>query len=68
MPSMRAALLFWGLLHADHAYLELALAKLTWSLCWPCSSGACAGHALLELVLAVFLSFTVLLGLFPSLY
>jgi hypothetical protein len=49
MPSMRAAPFLWGLLHVGHAHLELALAKLTWSLCWPCSFGACAGHALLEL-------------------
>jgi hypothetical protein len=46
MPSMRAAPFLWGLLHAGHAHLKLALAKLTWSLCWPCSSGACAGRVL----------------------
>jgi hypothetical protein len=33
-----------ALLRAGHAHLELALAKLTWSLYWPCSSGACAGQ------------------------
>jgi hypothetical protein len=37
MPSMRAAPFLWGLLHAGHAHLEQALAKLTWSLCWLCS-------------------------------
>jgi hypothetical protein len=37
MLSMRAAPFPWGLLYAGYAYLELALAKLTWSLCWPCS-------------------------------
>jgi hypothetical protein len=36
-----------ALLHAGHAHLELALSKPTWSLCWPCSFGACAGRVLL---------------------
>jgi hypothetical protein len=44
------------------------LAMPTSSWLWLSSPGACAGHALLELVLAVFFSFTVMLGLFPSLY
>jgi hypothetical protein len=47
---MRATPLFWSLLHVGHAHLELALAKLTWSLCWPCSSGTCAGLILLPFV------------------
>jgi hypothetical protein len=59
MPSMRAAPLFWILLCDGQAHLELALAELTWSLCWPCSSGACAGRDLL---------LSSMLGLFPSLY
>jgi hypothetical protein len=41
------SMLYWSLLRAGHAHLELALAKLTWSLCWPCSSRACAGQILL---------------------
>jgi hypothetical protein len=44
MPSWSFAPCPTGaLLCAGHAHLELALAKLTWSLHWPCSSGACAG-------------------------
>jgi hypothetical protein len=44
-----------ALLHAGHAHLELALAKLTWSLCWPCSSGACVGPILLSFAVLGFL-------------
>jgi hypothetical protein len=33
---LELALLSWSLLCSGHAYLELALAKLTWSLLWPC--------------------------------
>jgi hypothetical protein len=44
-----------ALLHAGLAHLELALAKLTWSLCWPCSSGACAGQNLLPVAVLGFL-------------
>jgi hypothetical protein len=40
----------WSLFCAGHAHLELALAKLTWSLHWPCSPGACAGPVLLPLL------------------
>jgi hypothetical protein len=39
-----------ALLCAGLAHLELALAKLNWSLCWPCSSGACAGQNPLPLL------------------
>jgi hypothetical protein len=53
------SMLFWSLLRAGHAHLDLAWAKLTWSLCWPCCSGACAGQNLLP---------SAALGFFPSLY
>jgi hypothetical protein len=33
MPSMHAALLFWGLLHAVHACCSIPLGL---ALCWPC--------------------------------
>jgi hypothetical protein len=53
-----------------HALLELcsmpAMPTLSWH--WPSPPGACAGLAHLELVLAVFFSLTVMLGLFSSLY
>jgi hypothetical protein len=41
--------------------LPMSAAPFPWGLLY-------AGHALLELVLVVFISFTVLLGLFPSLH
>jgi hypothetical protein len=48
-----------ALLRAGQAHLELALAKLTWSLCWPCSSGACAGQIPLP---------SAVLGFLPNLH
>jgi hypothetical protein len=46
---------YWSLLWAGHAHLELALAKLTWSLHWPCASGACAGQVPLPFAILGFL-------------